>query len=401
MLVLIGFSLVKVLLEAVERYLVLYILVYLSPLASASLASEETSGIFSKYFSMFISQCLLLLLNVWSIKMAISLLSSINQLASPMLGLLMGYGFLRIAQKLDSYMNQLGLNAAITGSGLGAELFSTGAMLTGKLAGLFGNGHSGSGSSENSSGVLGYGQRFANAFGKFNPMSNLGDTAGAAAVGFGRTIGNAVVVGSESYAGSTGGYSNRIQSAISAGRTHFSQHAGNNVRSSVNSVDNMMTRGMNHSGNAKTVAAMGSEGTVSDRQYSTFSTNPYSAAKAFHSFQENDLNTHDRRNVSTVLEGIGAGKVNPAIAQHISVGYGNIPAKGVDFQMGKNGIQTSYVRNGQQERLSILNTSQFETLAQDEKFGFQNFKSKSGDAYYYRLDSQKVDAVGGKAKGKS
>ena len=126
LLLLIAFSFLKLLLEMVERYVVAFVLMFLSPLAASTLASSTTSGIYKKFVTMFISQCLLLFLNAWCLKMACAGLSVGTNSGSVIIPLIMCYSFLRISTKMDSYINQLGLNAAITGGGLGAELFAAG-----------------------------------------------------------------------------------------------------------------------------------------------------------------------------------------------------------------------------------------------------------------------------------
>ena len=153
LLILVAFNFVKLLLEVIERYVIAFVLLFLSPLAAASLASSSTSGIYKKFFTMFVSQCILIFLNLWSLKMVISGLSLSNSadVVSPALALLMTVAFLRLACKMDTYVNQLGLNAAVTGAGLGAELVAT-AMMASRL----GKGGNGSGGGSGSGGsVLG------------------------------------------------------------------------------------------------------------------------------------------------------------------------------------------------------------------------------------------------------
>ena len=52
-LILIGYNYIKLLLEITERYVVTFVLMYLSPLASATIASPTTNGIYKKFFTMF------------------------------------------------------------------------------------------------------------------------------------------------------------------------------------------------------------------------------------------------------------------------------------------------------------------------------------------------------------
>ncbi len=59
-----GWNMLKLLLEAIERWLMLCVLTYTSPLAYATVSSRATHEIFKKWFSMVMGQSILLLANV-------------------------------------------------------------------------------------------------------------------------------------------------------------------------------------------------------------------------------------------------------------------------------------------------------------------------------------------------
>lgn len=114
----------KLLLETVERYVLVGVLCYTSPLAYAMGASKATSRVFQSWCRMVGSQLLLLVLNVWFLR---AFNSSVGQFIANGGALTNGQGniflwlfcalaLLKIAQKCDSYLAALGLSVAQTGS---------------------------------------------------------------------------------------------------------------------------------------------------------------------------------------------------------------------------------------------------------------------------------------------
>lgn len=175
-LVNIAWQFLKLLLEAIERFMWLYVLLYTSPLAFSTLASSATSDTFRKFLSMFISQALLMVLNIWSVKMALSVFASIGTIGNNdtvIVPLLFGFGFLRIAQRFDTTLNQLGMNAAITGGGLGADLLGSfmamGKSFSGGVGAVMGGGSSGGGGGGNPGGVVGAAKKLAGAYNRYSP----------------------------------------------------------------------------------------------------------------------------------------------------------------------------------------------------------------------------------------
>lgn len=118
-LILLAWNLIKLILEVVERYLVLMTIIYTSPLGWATISSEATAGIFKKWLSMFFSQCIMMLLNVWSFKVIISVLGTgAADDSTWFIRLILGLAFCKVAQRMDTYLNQLGANPAITGQNM-------------------------------------------------------------------------------------------------------------------------------------------------------------------------------------------------------------------------------------------------------------------------------------------
>ena len=127
LLISVGWNYFKLLLETVERYIVVGVLCYTSPLAFAMGGSKATSQIFASWCRMVGSQLLLLVLNVWFLR---AFNSFVGQYIANGGALTSGQGsiflwffcalaFLKTAQRFDSYLASLGLNVAQTGSSMG------------------------------------------------------------------------------------------------------------------------------------------------------------------------------------------------------------------------------------------------------------------------------------------
>ena len=202
-MLLIGIAFVKLMIEAIERYCIMMMLIYASPLAASTLASPTTSGIYKKYFLMFISQCILVVLNMWILKMVISMFTSLNVLSGPerIIGLLMAYAVLRIGGRMDSYLNQLGLNAAITGAGLAGELLGAGMALAAVNSSRKGSGNplgsNASGGKGAMGGILGAASKAGNFIGQYSPLSAVGRTAMNYAGAGLKTVGQGMVAGAK------------------------------------------------------------------------------------------------------------------------------------------------------------------------------------------------------------
>ena len=79
----IAWNYIKLLIEAIERYLFVGILAFTAPLAFAMGASQSTLPIFKSWCRMLASQMLLLVFTVWTLRMFMSLLNSF--LTNPMM----------------------------------------------------------------------------------------------------------------------------------------------------------------------------------------------------------------------------------------------------------------------------------------------------------------------------
>ena len=139
LLIALGWNYFKLLLECVERYIVVGVLCYTSPLAYAMGGSKATNQVFKSWCRMVGSQLLLLVLNVWFLR---AFDSSVGQFignggalasggGSVFLWLFCALAFLKTAQKFDSYLAAMGLNVAQTGSSMAMEMVMAARVLNG------------------------------------------------------------------------------------------------------------------------------------------------------------------------------------------------------------------------------------------------------------------------------
>ena len=200
LLIALGWNYFKLLLEAVERYVVVGVLCYTSPLAFCMGGSKATNQVFKSWCRMVGSQLLLLVMNVWFIR---GFNSSVGQYignggalssgqGSVFLWLFCALAFLKTAQKFDSYMAAMGLNVAQTGSSMGMELLMAAKVISGmghsaKSAGsVFGNG--GSAATGTGAAASGFAAGFAS---KFKGNSYVRDAVidGGTRMGMGGSVG--------------------------------------------------------------------------------------------------------------------------------------------------------------------------------------------------------------------
>lgn len=134
-----GWNYFKLLLEVVERYIVVGVLCYTSPLAYCMGGSKATDPVFKSWCRMVGSQLLLLVLNVWFLRGFNSAVGQFvanagatsNGQGNIFLWMFCALAFLKTAQKFDSYLAAMGLNVAQTGSSMGMELLMSARVLTG------------------------------------------------------------------------------------------------------------------------------------------------------------------------------------------------------------------------------------------------------------------------------
>lgn len=112
LMLIIWWNLIKLVLECAERYIICIFTINLSPLAFATMASENTKDTARSWLQMFWSQCVLLILNIWVVGIARTALNNglfgASNTEMVKWGLIT-YAFLKIAQRLDDMMQTAGL----------------------------------------------------------------------------------------------------------------------------------------------------------------------------------------------------------------------------------------------------------------------------------------------------
>lgn len=181
LMIALGWNYFKLLLETVERYIVVGVLCYTSPLAFSMGASKATVPVFKSWCRMVGSQLLLLVMNVWFLR---GFSTSVGQYVgnggelsngngSIFLWLFCAIAFLKTAQKFDSYLAAMGLNVAQTGSGMGLELMMAARVVSGLGSGARSAGSVFGGGS--SAAATGAGAAAAGFAGKFKSNSYVRD----------------------------------------------------------------------------------------------------------------------------------------------------------------------------------------------------------------------------------
>lgn len=117
LMLIIWWNLIKLVLECAERYIICVFTINLSPLAFATMASENTKDTAKSWLQMFWSQCVLLILNIWVVGIARTALNNglfgASNTEMVKWGLIT-YAFLKIAQRLDDMMQTAGLKITRT-----------------------------------------------------------------------------------------------------------------------------------------------------------------------------------------------------------------------------------------------------------------------------------------------
>lgn len=204
MMIALAWNYFKLLMETVERYVLVGVLCYTSPLAYSMGASKTTSRVFQSWCRMVGSQLLLLVLNVWFLR---AFSSSVGQFianggalttgrGSIFLWLFCALALLKTAQKCDSHLAALGLSVAQTGSSMGIEMLMAARIITGfskgsgqSVSSAFGGaGRSAAGTAGAVSGTGGILSGFAN---RYKPNSFVRDAVvdGGSRMGAGGSVG--------------------------------------------------------------------------------------------------------------------------------------------------------------------------------------------------------------------
>ena len=109
------FQVFKLFFEIGERYVVLSVLVFFAPAAFAMGGSRSTEDIFKGWVRMFGSMCVVMVSNIFFLKVILSALSTIPNTLTIIPWLIFVVGLCKVARRIDDILCRLGLNAAHTG----------------------------------------------------------------------------------------------------------------------------------------------------------------------------------------------------------------------------------------------------------------------------------------------
>ena len=227
-----GINIIKFILEFVERWIMVGVLAYTGPLGWSTLASASTMGIFQKWINMFLSQCIMMLISAWSIKMMFSVMGNTDVEGTQLFyRLIAALAFCRVAQRFDSYIQQLGLNATTTGGSMLDEIIGTAKT----ASALF---HKGSGRGGRSGGD--------------DEASVLGATGAGGSLGAGLFVGGfagaGAVAGARAARGMAKGYAAARKDGASIGESikQGGKQAKNNLKDMVSPENSAVGKVINH-----------------------------------------------------------------------------------------------------------------------------------------------------------
>lgn len=389
----IGYQLILVLLEAVERFLILYVLLYLSPLAFSTLASAQTSQSFQKFCSMFISQCILMILNIWAVKMALSVFASIGTIGhndTLVIPLVFAVAFLKIAQRFDLTLNKLGMNAALTGAGLGQDLLQS----FGRMGRTFGDGmfslmgRNGNGPVGGAGGVMGMAQKVAGMYGKYSPFASAYQNAANQAEAAASTILGAVKYGAD--AKEAGGsfwqsakdfYEGNIgEAAADAANKSQSENVWTNMEAA--------PEGFSSATEAMATAVMDRSTQFSDEGLHLLQDRADVASAVMRKFQGNAGKITDNDRNAAMLHSLQV----PESENFVRAAYGSLEdAKNVSTVTDRDGMRFAYetpAKNGSQmHSMEVKNHAQYSALSTQQRTAFKEFTAPDGTKKYYRIGS--------------
>lgn len=220
LLVILAWNYLKLLFEAAERYVLLGVLVYTAPMAFSMGGSQNTVNIFRSWCRMLGGQIFMILMNVWCLRVFTSMFA--NFISNPLslengnflIWFLCAVGFLKVAQKVDNFMQMIGINVGRTGSSMLGEaaIAMKGISAAGRNVASGGGGRSeGSYSTSSSETILQGG--LAGAVGRQfnrNAISNITGKSDSIASNIARSVYNSSIQNS-------GGFSTNVISTVAKG----------------------------------------------------------------------------------------------------------------------------------------------------------------------------------------
>lgn len=227
LLIILAWNYIKLLFEAAERYILLGVLVFTAPVAFALGGSQSTSNIFKSWCRMLGGQIFLLVMNAWCLKLFTNMFGEF--IANPLgtgdggnlfIWFLCAIAFLKVSQKIDSFMAGLGISVGHTGGNMLGEAliaakglggFKKGGMGGGAVSGKTGGIPNPTGTAVGafSGGLAGMVSRKAAAGAASNLTSEKSSSGG-----FFGGLGTKMY---ESSVGETGGFASRVIGGVATG----------------------------------------------------------------------------------------------------------------------------------------------------------------------------------------
>lgn len=147
-----GYKFIIYILEILQRYFILMLQAYTSTLIWPTFVSKSTLGIFKRWLEIFLSNFILIYLNMWLLGIIVKsmtlifnpnneLIVSGNWEPNLILGVCSIYVMIKIAQSLDNYIGRI-LTTATAGSSLGHEIFMNLSMLKNTAGNILHSGRS-------------------------------------------------------------------------------------------------------------------------------------------------------------------------------------------------------------------------------------------------------------------
>lgn len=140
--IILGFTvlreLFKLIVEIVERYLWSCVMMLIAPMFFASVSSKKTSKVLSSYVTMYFCQLFLLLINQLFLRGAYILMSFWDSNSNAGVSVCFAQfcallAWLRIGQKMDDFLNRLGLNVANTGGSVLDAVYAATRAISGAI----------------------------------------------------------------------------------------------------------------------------------------------------------------------------------------------------------------------------------------------------------------------------
>ncbi len=362
--ILIAWNIIKLGFEILQRYVSCFVLMYLSPMAFSMLAHESTADFCKRYIIMYTGQCLLMVLDIWFLKMGVSLIvtlaTGVFDQVSIILYMLMGLAMLKLGQKMDSIMSQFGLPTAAIGNNLTGELIGAGAMVLSTLnfgKGVFG-GHSGGGNQ-----VLGSNQPTGGA--KIPPATDLRGVINAGMTTARQTDGNIF---------------KKVSAGVGAAvRKVPAMFPGSAEAKAAWAADANAAWAKD----AATTFSAGQSGSMNADQRVFASRNPRVAGDILNCFTGTQSN-NEVRDAAAVVDGLGIDNMDRSAKEMVEVARGSSPANSVKSTMDASGMTFSYERNGKQITHQLSSQQQMDNHHATERDLYTAYTGNDGQHYYYR-----------------